>query len=68
METDNKKELVALIEYLIHHNEHHNDELKELANSLKDLNNEAYLKVLKAIDLFNEGNKSLSSALEELNK
>lgn len=68
MENDNKKELVTLIEYLIHHNEHHNDELKELANSLKDLNNEAYLKVLEAIDSFKEGNKSLSSALEELNK
>lgn len=68
METSNKEELVALIKYLIDHNEHHNGELKELAENLKSLNNEAYFKVLDAIKSFQEGNQILASALDELNK
>lgn len=68
METNNKEELVALIDYLIKHNEHHNKELEDLANSLKDVNNDAYLKVIDAINSFKEGNKNLSFALKELNK
>lgn len=68
METNNKEELVALIDYLIKHNEHHNKELEDLANSLKDVNHDAYLKVIDAINSFKEGNKDLSFALKELNK
>lgn len=68
METNNKEELVALIDYLIKHNEHHNKELEDLANSLKDVNHDAYLKVIDAINSFKEGNKNLSFALKELNK
>ncbi len=68
METNNKEELVALIDYLIKHNEHHNKELEDLANSLKDVNHDAYLKVIDAINSFKEGNKNLSFALKELSK
>ncbi len=68
MEDQNKEELVKLIEYLIHHNEHHNDELIELATSLKEINKEAYLKVLTAIEEYKKGNNTLSAALDELNK
>ncbi len=68
METNNKEELVALIDYLIKHNEHHNKELEDLANSLKDVNHDAYLKVIEAINSFKEGNKNLSFALKELSK
>lgn len=68
METSGKEELVALIDYLIHHNEHHNKELEDLANSLKEVNKEAYSKVSEAITLFKEGNEKLSAALDELHK
>ncbi len=66
MDNEKKKELIALIEYMIHHNEHHNEELKELGDSLKDISQDAYQKVLNAIESFDQGNKSLSMALEEL--
>ena len=68
MDNQNKEELVKLIEYLIHHNEHHNEELIELAASIKDINKDAYLKVLKAIEEYKKGNNALSDALDELNK
>lgn len=68
MDNEKKKELIALIEYMIHHNEHHNDELKELGDSIKDISQDAYQKVLNAIESFDEGNRSLASALEELEK
>ncbi len=68
METNNKEELIALINYLINHNEHHNEELEELANSLKEVDHDAYLKVQDAIKSFKEGNAHLSSALSDLKK
>lgn len=68
MENNNKEELVALIKYLINHNEHHNQELEELATSLKDVDNDAYLKVKDAIEYFKKGNSVLGSALNSLNK
>lgn len=68
METSGKEELVALIDYLIHHNEHHNKELEDLANSLKEVDKEAYSKVIEAIAFFKEGNEKLSVALKELGK
>ena len=68
MEENSKEEIVALIKYMIDHNDHHNKELEELSSSLKDVNNDAYLKVLKAIESYKEGNDYLGSALKELKK
>lgn len=68
MEANSKEELVSLINYLIHHNEHHNQELKELAASIKGLNEASYSKVEEAIEDFKKGNASLSLALQELEK
>lgn len=68
MVTNSKEELIALIKYLINHNEHHNQELEELASNLKDVNDVAYLKVKDAINTFKTGNAFLSDALNELNK
>ncbi len=68
MEVAKKEELVALIDYLVKHNEHHNEELKDLANSLKDFNVEAYTKVLEAIQSYKEGNEKLLLALKEMQK
>ena len=68
MEAHDKQELTALIDYMIHHNEHHNEELMELASSLKEVNEGAYAKVMDAINEFKKGNLALSEALEEMGK
>ncbi len=68
MEKNSKEELVALIKYLIGHNEHHNEELKDLASSLKGFHDESYQKVEEAISSFEKGNQKLSEALESLVK
>lgn len=65
---NNNEELVALINYLINHNDHHNEELIELASSLENINIDAYKKVNDAINHFTNGNNSLKEALKELNK
>lgn len=66
-ENNNKKELIVLISYLIKHNESHNKELDELASSLKEVNVEAYEKVLHALKAYKEGNSYLEEALNLLN-
>lgn len=68
MEAHDTKELIALINYMIHHNEHHNEELEGLASSLKGVNEGAYAKVKEAIESFEKGNASLGEALKELSK
>ncbi len=68
MEAHDKQELTALIGYMIHHNEHHNEELEELASSLKGMNEGAYAKVEEAIASFKKGNLALEEALKELGK
>ncbi len=68
MEAHDIKELTALINYMIHHNEHHNGELEELASSLKGVDEAAYKKVKDAISDFEKGNAALSEALKELSK
>ena len=68
MEAHDTKELTALINYMIHHNEHHNEELEGLATSLKDINHGAYAKVKEAIAEYEKGNAALSDALKELSK
>lgn len=68
METSSKEELISLINYLIHHNEHHNKELEDLADSVKGLSEASFAKVEEAIDHFKKGNASLSLALKELEK
>ncbi len=68
MEANDKIELTKLIAYMIRHNEHHNEELKELASSLKDVNQSAYAKVEEAIAEFKKGNHALEDALTELFK
>ena len=68
MEAHDKQELTALIDYMIHHNEHHNEELMELASSLEGVNEGAYTKVMDAISEFKKGNLALSEALKEMGK
>lgn len=68
MEAHDKQELTALIDYMIHHNEHHNEELVELSSSLKGMNEDACEKVEEAIGHFKKGNLALEEALKELGK
>lgn len=63
---NNKEELVALITYLIKHNESHSKELEELASSLKEIDEEAYKKVNEAVLSYKEGNKHLEEALSKI--
>lgn len=55
----------ALLNYMLEHNVHHNEELKKLAESLPD---EAKNAVLKAVDAFDEANKELKNAVEIMKK
>lgn len=60
-------ELIALIQYMIHHNSSHAKELSELAEKLIEENeNEAYGLVKEAISYFDAANKKLSLALETI--
>ena len=68
MNTKDKNELLALIDYLIKHNKHHNDELVDLNASIKECNGIAYQEVLKALECFSNGNTYLENALKELKK
>ena len=63
-----KKELLVLIEYLIKHNESHNNELFDLSKNLKNYNEEAYQKVVESIKIYKEANNKLSEALNLLKK
>lgn len=55
----------ALLNYMLEHNVHHNEELKSLAESLPGEVSQA---VLKATDAFDEANKYLSEAVEIFKK
>lgn len=68
MEENNKKELITLIAYLIKHNESHNKELNEIASSLKDIDNDAYLKIMDALKAYQAGNSLLQETLDIINK
>ncbi len=68
METSKKEELISLISYMIHHNEHHIQELEELASSLKEINEKAYEEIKKAILDFENGNHKLEDSLKEMGR
>lgn len=68
MEKEDKKELEALIAYLIQHNEHHNDELKDLLLKMGSVNIDSAGKIKDAIASFEKGNEALKAALDELTK
>lgn len=59
------EENVALLSYMLHHNEHHAEELHELAHNL---NGEASNLIHEAVTLFNQGNDKLAQALACIHK
>jgi len=60
---ENPEETKALLAYMIHHNEHHNEELANLLDRLPD---KARKKLLRAIGSFEAANVELREVLESL--
>ena len=58
-----REELLALLSYMVSHNQHHAKELSELAKQADGTAKEA---LAKAISLFDEGNKQLELALDQM--
>lgn len=63
-EHDPKKENVALLTYMLQHNEHHAAELDQMAQKLRESGQEtAADQIRRAVDEFQKGNLYLSIAL-----
>lgn len=60
MSENKKQESVALLEYMVHHNVHHAEELAELADGL---DGSAKKIVDSALEDLNQSNKKLAEAL-----
>jgi hypothetical protein len=64
---DAMRELEALLDYLIKHNEDHAGEIAELSERAKSLGKkEAYDQLVKGVDLLAASNESLKAALQAL--
>ena len=60
-------EIVALMKFMVAHNEAHAQELAELAQKLDDAGNRsAYRRIMDAVASFDMGNATLSSVLDDL--
>ena len=61
---DHKKESAALLSYMLSHNEHHAQELDQMADNLEKLGmNDASRQIKEAVADFQKGNMRLSLAL-----
>jgi hypothetical protein len=61
------REIKALLDYLIKHNQDHAGEIMDLAERTQTLGNtEAYQHIVKGVDLLKESNESLQAALAAL--
>jgi hypothetical protein len=66
MESD-MRELEALLEYLVKHNQDHAQEIMELAARAQSLGKtEVHDKLVHGVELLNESNESLKAALSVL--
>ena len=58
---------LALLTYMLDHNRHHAEELKELVHALSHLEQyEAAALISEGINYFSDGNDKLEAALEQL--
>lgn len=63
-----REELLALMKYMVGHNQSHANELAQLAKQLQDVGeNTAYEQVMLAVSDFEKGNLRLSTVLAALN-
>ncbi len=61
------KDLTALLQYLVKHNEEHADEIVELAGRARELGREdAYGHLVRGVELLRDSNTSLRAALVTL--
>ena len=61
------RELEALLEYMVKHNEDHAGEIMDLATLAKELDkSEAYKHLIRGVDLLKDSNESLRMALAAL--
>lgn len=62
-----REETVAALGYMLRHNEHHAEELRDIAHGLEHLGYARQAgEVLRAVADFESGNARLKSALEEV--
>ena len=68
-ETGNRKENLALLNYMLDHNEHHAAELEEMAGKLEKTGyHEEARQIREGVDKFKEGNALLKKAVETMEK
>lgn len=60
------EETTALLDYMVHHNQAHAQELKEVAMPLKDSRQDCFQKIEGALTLFDQANHELEEALSLL--
>lgn len=60
------EETTALLDYMVHHNQAHAQELKEVAMPLKDSRQSCFQKIEGALALFDQANHELEEALSLL--
>lgn len=61
------EELLALMKYMVGHNEAHTRELEELAHEVEHSGKgEAHDEIMEAVHLFAQGNQALRGALEKM--
>lgn len=64
---ENTKKIAALLDHLVHHNEHHAEEIHELANDAKSLGNDgAAALIAEGVALMDQSNQKLREALKAL--
>ena len=59
----NKEEAIALLEYMVHHNLHHTEELHELAH---EFTSEKQAILHQAVEEYEKANATLKKALEAI--
>ncbi len=64
---DTAKKITALLDHLVHHNEHHAEEIGELAASAREIGKDnAAALIEEGVKAMEESNKKLREALEIL--
>ncbi|MEE0776890.1 MAG: hypothetical protein U0M15_07520 [Bacillota bacterium] len=66
---ENTSKIAALLDHLVHHNEHHAEEIHELADNAKQAgNDEAAALIKEGVTLMDQSNAKLREALKALTK
>lgn len=63
---NSRDEIMALLEYMAHHNESHANELSSLLDKMDFATDDAKKMMVAAIECYKSGNEKLSSAIKEI--